>query len=185
MSPLVLSDSSSSTGCHGTDVAEALSVHFPPDRSVPGSSGESAPGRSQSTSGSTILAGPSMVLGPDFSPRRLLMVYSHQEGLPLTGGGLSPLPGDVKIVGVAPEGAHLIASGLSTEVVETLLQSRVDPIHLKSLCCGNLGLPHLAWWAVSGQKSPSYTFPPRCVEAETYSTVPCSTLEHLGARSSL
>ncbi len=45
-SPLVLSNSSSSTGaeCHGTDVAEALSVCFSHDRSAPGSSGESAPG---------------------------------------------------------------------------------------------------------------------------------------------
>ncbi len=70
MSPLVLSNSSSSTGagCHGTDVAEASSVRFFPDRSAPGSSDESAPGRGQTTSGSTILAGPNMVLGPDFSP---------------------------------------------------------------------------------------------------------------------
>ncbi|KAI2645069.1 hypothetical protein H4Q32_028444 [Labeo rohita] len=30
----------------------------------------------------------------------------------------------LEVVGVAPEGAHLIASGLSTEVVETILQSR-------------------------------------------------------------
>ncbi len=42
---------------------------FSPDHSVPGSSGESALGRGQSTSGSAVLAGPSMVLGPDFSPR--------------------------------------------------------------------------------------------------------------------
>ncbi len=67
MSPLVLSNSSGSTGAgsHGTDVAEASSVCFSPI--APGSSGESAPGRGQSTSGSTVLAGPSMVLGPDFS----------------------------------------------------------------------------------------------------------------------
>ncbi len=38
----------------------------------------------------------------------------------------SPLSGVVETVGVAPEGAQLIASGLSTEVVETVLQSR-DP----------------------------------------------------------
>ncbi len=46
MSPLVLSNLSSSTGagCHGTDVAEASSVRFSPDLSAPGSSGESAPG---------------------------------------------------------------------------------------------------------------------------------------------
>ncbi len=73
-----------------------------------------------------ILAGPSMVLGPDFSPRRLSMGDSCQEGSPLTGRGhdLSPLLGVVKAVGVAPEGSQLIASGLSTEVVETTLQSR-------------------------------------------------------------
>ncbi len=126
MSPLVLSNSSSSTGagCHGTDVAKASSVRFSPDHSAPGSSGENAPGRGQSTSGSTILAGPSMVLGPDFSPRRLSMGDSRQKGSSLTSGGLSPPPGDVEVVGVAPEGAQLIASGLSTEVVETILQSR-------------------------------------------------------------
>ncbi len=68
MSPLVLSDSSSSTGTrrYGADLAS--SVRISPNCSAPGSSGESAPGRGQSTAGSTILAGPSMVLGPDFSP---------------------------------------------------------------------------------------------------------------------
>ncbi len=50
MSPLVLSDSSGSTGagCHGTDMAEASSVHLSPDYSAPRSSGESAPGRGTS-----------------------------------------------------------------------------------------------------------------------------------------
>ncbi len=67
-----------------------------------------------------------MVLGPDFSYRRLSMGHSRQEGSPLTGGGHDPShpPGVVEAVGVAPEGAQLIASGLSTEVVETILQSR-------------------------------------------------------------
>ncbi|KAI2662293.1 Transposon Ty3-G Gag-Pol polyprotein [Labeo rohita] len=90
------------------------------------SSGESAPGRSQSTVSSPALAGPSMVLGPDISPRRLSMGDSRQEGSPLTGGGyhLAPPPGAMEAVGVASEGAQLIASGLSTKVVETILQSR-------------------------------------------------------------
>ncbi len=46
LSPLVLSDSSSSTGagCYGTDVAEASSVHLSPDCSSPGSSRKSVPG---------------------------------------------------------------------------------------------------------------------------------------------
>ncbi|KAL0174633.1 hypothetical protein M9458_030601, partial [Cirrhinus mrigala] len=92
--------------CYGTDVAEASSVRLSPDRSAPGSSRESAP----------VLAGPSM----------LSMGDSRQEGSPLTGGGLhpSPLTGVVEALGVAPEGAHLLASSLSTEVVETIFQSR-------------------------------------------------------------
>ncbi len=51
---------------------------------------------------------------------------SRQEGSPLTGSGhdLSPLLGVGDAVGVAPEGAQLIASGLSTEVAETILQFR-------------------------------------------------------------
>ncbi|KAL0147310.1 hypothetical protein M9458_057385 [Cirrhinus mrigala] len=69
---------------------------------------------------------PSMVLGPDFPPRRLSLGDSRQEGSPLTGRGFPPSPpaGVVEALGVASEGAHLLASGLSTEVVETLLQSR-------------------------------------------------------------
>ncbi len=53
---------------------------------------------------------------------------SHQEGSPLTGSGhdLSSLLGVVEAIGVAPEGAKLIASGLSTEVAETILQSRAS-----------------------------------------------------------
>ncbi len=95
-------------------------------RSAPGSSRESAPGRGPAVASSPVLAGPSMVLGPDFSPRRLPMGDSSQERSPLTSGGhdLSPPPGVMEAVGVAPEGARLIASGLSTEVVETILQSR-------------------------------------------------------------
>ncbi len=97
-----------------------------PDCSDPRSSGESAPGWGPSAASSPILAGPSMVLWPDFPSRRLSMGDSHQEGSPLTGRGYdpSPLPRAVEAVGVAPEGAQLVASGLSTEVVETILQSR-------------------------------------------------------------
>ncbi|KAL0148119.1 hypothetical protein M9458_056589 [Cirrhinus mrigala] len=128
MSPLVLSSSSSSpgAGCHGADVAEATSVRFSPDCSAPGSSRESAPGRGVPSSSSPVLAGPSMVLGPDFSPRRLSLGDSRQGRSPLTGRGhhSSPPAGAVEALGVASEGAHLLASGLSTEVVETILQSR-------------------------------------------------------------
>ncbi len=53
------------------------------------------------------LAGPSMIFGPDFSPRRLSMGDSHQDGSPLTGRGhdLSTLLRVLEAVGVAPEGA--------------------------------------------------------------------------------
>ncbi len=128
ISPLVLSDSPSSTGavCHGTDLAEASSVCLSPDRSAPGSSRESARDGVRLLLVAPFLAGPSIVLGPEFSSRRLSMGDSHQEGSPLTGGAhhFTPPLRVVEAVGVAPEGAQLIASGLSTEVVETILQSR-------------------------------------------------------------
>ncbi len=123
MSPLVLSSSSSSprTGRYGTDMAEASSVRLSPDRSAPGSSDESTPRRCSPTVSSPVLAGPSMVLGPEFPPRRLSM-----GGSPLTSRARhsAPPPGVMETVGVAPEGAQLIASGLPAEVVETILQSR-------------------------------------------------------------
>ncbi len=128
MSPLVLSSSSSSprTGRYDTDMAEASSVRLSPDRSAPGSSDESTPRRCSPTVSSPVLAGPSMVLGPNFPPRRLSMGGSRQEGSPLTSRGRhsAPPPGVMETVGVAPEGAQLIASGLPAEVVETILQSR-------------------------------------------------------------
>ncbi len=51
---------------HSADVAEALSVRLSPDCSAPGSSGENAPGWGSSSLSSPVLAGPSMILGPDF-----------------------------------------------------------------------------------------------------------------------
>ncbi|KAL0194788.1 hypothetical protein M9458_008360, partial [Cirrhinus mrigala] len=117
-----ISSSSPGAGCHGADVA----VHVSPDRSAPGSSRESTPGRGVPPSSSPVLAGASMVLGPGFPPRRLSLGDSRQEGSTLTGGGFhsSPPSRAVEALGVASEGAHLLASGLSTEVVETILQSR-------------------------------------------------------------
>ncbi len=53
LSPLVLSD-------YVTDVAEASSVRLSSDRSAPGSSRESAPGRGPAVVSSPVLAGPSM-----------------------------------------------------------------------------------------------------------------------------
>ncbi len=125
LSLLVLSDSSSSAGAgyYGTDLAKALSVRLAPDRSGPGSSRESAPGWGPSIASSPVLARLSIVLGSDFSLPRLSMGDFHQKGSLLTGGGHDPSPPlrVLETVCVSPEGAQLIASGLSTEVVETIL----------------------------------------------------------------
>ncbi len=91
---------------------------FSPDRSAPRSSDERV--RRDGVRlllVAPVLAGPSMVLGPDFPPRRLSMGGSHQEGSPLTSRGChsAPPPGVMETVGVAPEGAQLIASGLPAE----------------------------------------------------------------------
>ncbi len=48
--------------------------------------------RGPSIASSPVLAGPGMVLGPDFSPQWLSMGDSCQEGSPLTGGGHDPSP---------------------------------------------------------------------------------------------
>ncbi len=128
LSALVLPHTSSSAwaGCHGTDVAEASSVCISPNCSAPGSSGESTPG------------GVCLLLVAPFWPARVWFsdLVSLLNGSPLEipirrdllsqAGGhyLSPPPGVMETVGVAPEGAQLIASGLSTEVVQTILQSR-------------------------------------------------------------
>ncbi len=56
LSPLALSDSSSSTGagCYGTDLAEAPSVRLSPNRPAPGNSRESAPGRGPAVASSRV-----------------------------------------------------------------------------------------------------------------------------------
>ncbi len=53
--------SSSRTGRNGTDVAEASSVCFSPNRSAPGSTGESLPGPGSTTSHFPEVAGQRMV----------------------------------------------------------------------------------------------------------------------------
>ncbi len=70
LSPLVLSDSSSSTGagCYGTDLAEALSVHLSPDRSAPGSSRESAPNCHRWSFGSLPLSPLACLVGSTIFP---------------------------------------------------------------------------------------------------------------------
>ncbi|XDV25212.1 hypothetical protein PO909_029164 [Leuciscus waleckii] len=99
---------------------------FPPDRSAPRSSGEGPPGRRECNVSSSILAKPSVVLEPNIPSRRLSPGAAGQKGPSISGGGSnSPSsPRNIQPVGLASEGAHLIDSGLSSEVVETILNSR-------------------------------------------------------------
>ncbi|XP_026100385.1 uncharacterized protein LOC113071237 [Carassius auratus] len=128
LSTMVLPYSSSPPGVgrYGTDVAEATSVRLSPCCSAPRSSGESPPGRSKSTSRSSTLAESNLVCGPDSSPRRFSLGDPDQERPSISGRGhyISPPARDLEALGVASEGAQLIESGLSTEVVETILSSR-------------------------------------------------------------
>ncbi len=95
-----------------------------PGCSAPWSSGESAPGRSSAAISSPVLAGPSMVSRIWFPSSTALLGRFQSGGISSHKRGSSPPPGDVEVLGVAPEGAQLVASGLSTEVVGTVLQSR-------------------------------------------------------------
>jgi hypothetical protein len=118
--------SSSRTGCDGAGVAEAAPVRISPDIYAPGGSGEGSPGRGSSATSSPVLADSSLVLGLYVSSGRLSHGDSAQEGPAVPGRGhdISPSTGVVETVGLASEGARLIESGLSTEVVETILHSR-------------------------------------------------------------
>ncbi|XDV45554.1 hypothetical protein PO909_013639 [Leuciscus waleckii] len=91
-----------------------------------GSSEKSSQGPGLPASYSPTLAGQSMVSRSCVPPRRASSGASCQEGpfVPSRGLNISPPPRTVEPVGLASEGAQLIESGLSTEVVETILQSR-------------------------------------------------------------
>ncbi len=107
-------------------MAEASSVCISPDRSAPRSTGESSPGPGLTTSYCTAVAGQSMVPKSTIPSRRASSGAPRQEGPFVPSGGLdiSPPSRTMETVGLASEGAQLIDSGLSTEVVETILHSR-------------------------------------------------------------
>ncbi len=121
MSPLVHSDSygSPGAGCYGTDLAETSSVCLSPNCSAPRSSGKSALGRgpadaSLPRSGRAEDDSRTWFLFSTALLGRFLLgrISSHRQGAPLC----TP-PRVVEAMGVAPEGAQLIASGLSTKVL--------------------------------------------------------------------
>ncbi len=73
-----------------------------------------------------VVAGQSMVPRYNIPSRRASSGAPRQEGPSVPSGGLkiSPPTRTVETVGLASEGAQLIDSSLSTEVVETILHSR-------------------------------------------------------------
>ncbi len=128
VSTLVLphASSSSRTGHDGADVAEGSSVCFSSDRSAPRSPGESSPGPGSTISHCPTVVGQSVVPRFNIPSRRASSGAPHQErpSVPSRGLDISPPSRTMEIVGLDSEGAHLIDSGLSTEVVETILHSR-------------------------------------------------------------
>ncbi len=103
LSTLVLphTSSSSRTGSDDTDVAEASSVCISPDRSAPGSPGESSPGPGSTTSHCPTVAGQSMVHIFNISSRQASSGAPRQEGasVPSRGLDISPPTRTVEIVG--------------------------------------------------------------------------------------
>ncbi len=99
--------STSRTGCDDTDVAEASSVCISPDRSAPGSTGESSPGPSPTTSYCPTVAGQSMVPKSIIPSRRASSGAPRQEGpsVPSVGLDISPPSRTMETVGLASEGA--------------------------------------------------------------------------------
>ncbi len=130
LSTLVLTHASSSsrTGCDGADVAEASSVCISPDHSAPRSPGESLPGPGSTFSHCPAVAGQNMVPRYNIPSRRASSGAPCQEGpsVPSRRLDISPPTRTVETLGLASVGAQLIDSGLSTEVVETILHSRAS-----------------------------------------------------------
>jgi len=80
----------------------------------------------QLTTSSSVLAGPSMVFGFHGSSIRPSLANPDQEGpfFPGRGHNISPSAGAMEALGLALEGDQFLNTGLSTEIVETILNSR-------------------------------------------------------------
>ncbi|KAK3514121.1 hypothetical protein QTP70_005122 [Hemibagrus guttatus] len=101
---LPLSSSPSGPGCSGADLAEAASVRLYPGCSAPTSPSQCPPRCGPPPSSGSPLARSSLVHGPCLPPRRHSLGDSHQGRSPLSGtrGDSTPLPRDVKALGLAP-----------------------------------------------------------------------------------
>ena len=126
MSPLLLSESPSSTGsgCDGAHMAQDAPVCVSSSFSAPGSS----PTRVLPLADSATLAEQSVVLGDNSSPRRLAVGDSGEEGPSVSGGG-HDIPSQAQPVEssrLAPDGNQLRDTGLSPAVIETILSARAS-----------------------------------------------------------
>ncbi|XP_053543238.1 uncharacterized protein LOC128635267 [Ictalurus punctatus] len=133
--PAVVCPHSSRTigaGRHGAHVAEVTSICFSPNRSAPTSSSESSPRPSISAASSTLLASLNMILRDNFLAQRYSLGDFHPQGSTVSSqrADLAPSDRTMETMGLAPEGHQLIDSGLTTEVVETM----VNAIHPRG--CG-------------------------------------------------
>ncbi len=128
MSPLLLSDSSSSLGSgrYGPYVAQTGSLHISPDRSAPGSPGQGPSTGVSPLTDSAPLADQNMVLRSNIPPRRLAVGDSGQERSPISGTGhsISSPARALEPSCLAPEGDQLRDAGLPPDVVETILSAR-------------------------------------------------------------
>lgn len=91
---------------------------------------KNTPGWGSPPLNSLILACTSVVFGPVSSPRWSSVVDSSQEGPPIASQGhnISPPAGDVETLSPASEGDQFLNAGLSTKLVETILNSRAPSI---------------------------------------------------------
>ncbi|KAK3542013.1 hypothetical protein QTP86_010323, partial [Hemibagrus guttatus] len=106
------------------NLAKAASVHLSPGSSAPTS--PSVPWQGPPPSSGSPLACSSLFLGPCLPPRQHSLGDSHQGRSTLSGirGDSPPPPRDVEALGLAPEGDQFLEAGLSSEVVETLLNAK-------------------------------------------------------------
>ncbi len=165
LSTLILphASSSSRTGPDGADVAEALSVCVSPDRSAPGSPGESLPGPGSTTSHCPTVAGQSMVPRFNIPSRRASSGAPRQEGpsVPSRGLDISPPSRTMETVGLASVGAQPIDS---TEVVETILHSRAPFMRKPYTLKWNIFTSWCSVCSISGIESDKSRFDQNMVE---------------------
>jgi hypothetical protein len=130
MSPLLLSESPSppGSGCDGAHMAQHAPVCVSSSGSAPGSPSQSSPARVVPLTDCTTLAEQSMVFRDNGSPQRLALGDSGEEGPSVSGAGhnIPPQARPVEPACLAPDGHQLRDTGLSPDVIETILNARAS-----------------------------------------------------------